>query len=74
VGRGKVGHTGLVVVSVTVVTDVVTEVVVDGLGASVVVGVALVVGSAVTVVVLGGGGGATLEFDGSVPPCPVGPG
>ena len=60
----------------TVVTDVVTEVVVDGVGASVVVvvGAALVVGSAVTVVVLGGGGAAALEFDGSALLCPVGPG
>lgn len=74
VGQGSVGHTGLVVVSVTVVTEVVTSVVVDGLGACVVVGVALVVGSAVTVVVLGdGGGGGALEFDGSALLCSVGP-
>ena len=67
---GMVGHTRLVVVSVTVVTEVLIVVVVDGAGASVVVvtgaavvvGVTVVVGVAVgdtvTVWVVGAGAGA----------------
>ena len=53
---GMVGHSRLVVVSVTVVTEVLIVVVVDGAGASVVV----VTGAAVVVVVVAVGGGATV--------------
>jgi hypothetical protein len=55
----------LVVVSVTVVTEVVTLVVVDGVGASVVVGGAVVVGVTVVVTVVGGGGAAEVLGDGA---------
>ena len=54
-GFGSVGHSGLVVVSVTVVTEVVTEVTVVGEDASVVVGGAVVVGVTVVVTVVGAG-------------------
>ena len=56
----------MVVVSVTVVTDVVTEVVVDGLGACVVViGAAVVVGVTGVVTVVGGGGAAVVLGSGA---------
>lgn len=63
VGLGSVGHSGFVVVSVTVVTEVLMVVVVDGVGVSVVVDGAVVVVGAADVVVgasLVVGGGATV--------------
>ena len=48
-----------------VVTVVVTEVVVDGVGGCVVVGVSLVVGVTVVVTVVGGGGAALLLLVGT---------
>ncbi|MCB1288551.1 MAG: hypothetical protein KDB47_12815 [Mycobacterium sp.] len=58
---GSVGNHGLlVVVSVTVVTDVVIEVVVEGVGASVVVGVEEVGGTVEVIVVVSGGGAAVV--------------
>ena len=55
----------MVVVSVTVVTDVLMVVVVDGVGVSVVVGSAVVVGVTVVVTVVGGGGAAVLLGSGA---------
>jgi hypothetical protein len=55
----------LVVVSVTVVTDVLMVVVVDGVGVCVVVGSAVVVGVTVVVTVVGGGGAAVLLGSGA---------
>lgn len=66
-------NTGLVVVSVTVVTEVLMLVVVDGVGVSVVVGADEVVGATV-VVGGGGGGGATLDVEGCAVLCSVGTG
>lgn len=61
----------MVVVSVTVVTEVLTLVVVEGVGASVVVGVVVVGAVVVTVTVEGG---AAVDVDGCAVLCSVGTG